>query len=440
MRTKVASIMLAAILMVGSAHGQGLPAASQSHAAPDAQIIQQLTPEQLDQLLAPIALYPDDLLSDILMAATYPLEVVEADRWVRDPQNASLSGSQLLAALAKQDWDPSVKSLVPFSRILRVMDDELDWTERLGEAFLADQTAVMDSVQRLRQRALNAQRLASFPEATVTTDEQIVSIEPSTPSLVYIPVYDPTVVYGDWPYPAFPPDTFPVVSDDATVIGLGYRWLSAPIIAPLWGWHHFQWRGHNINIDRDRFAVLNVGHPLIEGDTWGHDPSHRGTVAYRGSGLRDPFGGANPSPGAPPSVPKFPAFQSQRGPESPLLGSALGSESATEIVPAFRRRAVPVLEPFSNGSDLHRFPTALVPLVHAAPPFGPTQTVEPATERIEPTARTRVPLATEPFARGMDVRIQTPRGISRRTFAPVMDPRAAPGGRSPFPGREAGKQ
>ena len=201
-----------------------------------------------------------------------------------------------MAALENQDWDPSVKSLAPFPRILRALDDELDWTERLGEAFLADQAAVMDSVQRLRQRALTAGRLVSFPEATVTAEEQIVSIEPSTPDLVYIPVYDPSVVYGDWPYPAFPPDTFPVFADGATVVGLGCRWLSAPIVAPLWGWHHLHWRRHDINIDRDRLAVFNVGHPPIEGDTWGHDPTHRRTVPFRDAGVRARFGGATPLP------------------------------------------------------------------------------------------------------------------------------------------------
>ena len=172
-------ILLASAFGVARAYAQAPPATSQDEAAPDAQSVVQLAPEQLDQLLAPIALYPDDLLGDILMAATYPLDVVEAARWVRDPNNALLSGDQLVAALEKQDWDLSVKSLAPFPRILRAMDDELDWTARLGEAFLADQAAAMDSVQRLRQRALAAGRLVSFPEATVTAEEQIVSIEPS---------------------------------------------------------------------------------------------------------------------------------------------------------------------------------------------------------------------------------------------------------------------
>ena len=128
-----------------------------------------LTAEQLDQLVAPIALYPDPLIAQILMAATYPLEVVEADRWLRIPANAALKGDALTAALQQQPWDPSVKSLVPFPQLLRMMDSNLHWTEQLGDAFLAQQADVMDAVQRLRQRAQAAGSLASTPQQTVST-------------------------------------------------------------------------------------------------------------------------------------------------------------------------------------------------------------------------------------------------------------------------------
>ena len=323
-------------------------------------------------------------------------------------------------ALEKQDWDPSVKSLAPFPRILRMMDDELGWTEQLGEAFLADQAAVMDSVQRLRQQAQSAGRLVSFPEATVTAEEQIISIEPSTPDLVYVPVCDPSVVYGDWPYPAFPPDNFHVYSDGATVVGLGCRWLSAPIVAPLWGWQHFHWRKHDINIERSRFAVLNGNHPPIAGDTWGHDPSHRHNVEYRDPGLRARFVGATPPPEAPSMMRGFPPFLVPRVSSARPLRPTLSSDPATD-----RFRGIPpAFEPFGRGTDVRRFPTAPVPGVHIMPPLGPTQTGEPTTQRIEPTATTHIPLAPEPLGRRANVPIQTELGISRRTFAPAMDPRA----------------
>src|ERR1700691_6134528 len=157
----VAGAVLAAVVAATAADAQAPPAAQlgpeapepQEPEAPQPQTAPLLTPELLNQMLAPIALYPDELLGDILMAATYPLDVVEAARWLQDPRNASLKGDQLIAALQQQNWDPSVKLLTPFPSILRMMDAKLEWTERVGEAFLADPKAVMDAVQRLRRRA-----------------------------------------------------------------------------------------------------------------------------------------------------------------------------------------------------------------------------------------------------------------------------------------------
>ena len=132
---------------------------------------------RLGQMLAPIALYPDDLLADILMAATYPLDVVEAARWLQDPQNVALKGDQLFAALQQKAWDPSVKSLAPFPRILRILDANLEWTEQLGEAYLADPAALMDAVQRLRRRAQSAGRLVTTPQEIVRTEQEPTRIE-----------------------------------------------------------------------------------------------------------------------------------------------------------------------------------------------------------------------------------------------------------------------
>ncbi|MCY0853576.1 DUF3300 domain-containing protein [Cupriavidus sp. D39] len=154
------------------------------------------SPEVLDQILAPIAQYPDALVSQILLAATYPLEVVQADQWLQDPANAALSGDQLAAALDRLPWEPSVKSLLRFPQILRLMDGNRDWMERLGDAFLADQAGVMDSIQRLRHRAKAAGGLSSTPQAVVTTQVSAIEIEPARPDMVYIPVYDPQLVYG----------------------------------------------------------------------------------------------------------------------------------------------------------------------------------------------------------------------------------------------------
>ena len=154
--------------------------------------------EQLDQLLAPIALYPDALLAQILMAATYPLEIVKADRWLQDPSHANLRGDQLAEAIEAETWDPSVKSLVPFPQILRIMSQELDWTEQLGDAVVAQQPDVMDAVQRLRHEAAAAGTLWSNAQQRVTTERQGIVIEPANPEFVYPPTYNPAGVYGPW--------------------------------------------------------------------------------------------------------------------------------------------------------------------------------------------------------------------------------------------------
>src|SRR5216117_1870673 len=143
---------------------------------------------ELDQMLAPIALYPDSLLTQILMAPTYPLEVVEAARWSR--ANPSLKGDQAVQAVTQNSWDPSVKSLVAFPQILQMMDEKLDWTERLGDAFLAQQTQVMDTVQNLRQKAYEAGNLKSTDQVRVDQQGQTIVVEPARPDVIYVPYYD----------------------------------------------------------------------------------------------------------------------------------------------------------------------------------------------------------------------------------------------------------
>jgi len=198
--------------------------------------------EQLDQLLAPIALYPDALLAQILMAATYPLEIVKADRWLQDPAHANLQGNQLATALKAEAWDPSVKSLVPFSRILRMMDGALDWTEQLGNAVIAQQGDVMDAIQRLRYQAAAAGTLWSNAEQRVTTERQGIVIEPANPEFIYPPVYSPAV-YGPWPYPDYPP--LDISPDDYGVgfpmpFGIGFG-VGFAVVQPLWRWSAFDW-------------------------------------------------------------------------------------------------------------------------------------------------------------------------------------------------------
>ena len=162
-----------------------------------------LSQEELAQLLAPIALYPDELVSQILMASTYPLEVVQADRWVKSHKQSA--GEVLAKQLEKEPWDPSVKSLVNFPVVLASMSEKLDVTTKIGDAFLAQQKDVMDTIQLLRKKAYEAGNLKTTKEQKVVVEKEIIVIRPADPQVIYVPTYSPTVVYGVWMYPAYPP-------------------------------------------------------------------------------------------------------------------------------------------------------------------------------------------------------------------------------------------
>lgn len=244
-------------------------------------------PQQLDQMLAPIALYPDPLLAQILMASTYPLEVVEAARWMQQGNRMSLTGAQLDAALQPIDWDPSVKSLVPFPQVLQMMNSNLEWTEALGDAFVAQQGDVTDSVQRLRHQAMAAQTLRTSPQETIFIQGGMIVIQPANPQIVYVPYYDPALVYGRWVYPDYPPVYFPPPPHYGFVAGPGiYFGLGFGIVRTLWGWNQWDWGRRVIKIDPDRYNQMrrheidHDNHQKYQDNQWRHDPSHRGGVSY----------------------------------------------------------------------------------------------------------------------------------------------------------------
>ena len=253
--------------------------------------------EQLDRMIAPIALYPDSLLAQILMAATYPLEVVMADRWIK--QNRNLQGDQLNDALDNQNWDTSVKALVPFPDVLSMMSEKLDWTQMVGDAFLAQDGDVMDTVQQLRQRAYAADNLKSTEKQQVTVEDASIRIEPTNPEVVYVPAYDPLWVYGPWWWPGYPPYVvYPywpgvVIAPGFIAFGVGY------FVGAFWGhaWGHWDWghhrvyvnERHNININHRNFDTSNM-----RTTPWMHDPSHRRGVYYRDPSLRERFRQKNP--------------------------------------------------------------------------------------------------------------------------------------------------
>jgi hypothetical protein len=274
------TLLLVIISLIGAvpfiATAQPIPAAQSSPPNPASTA---LTNQQLDQLTAPVALYADPLVGMILIAATYPLEIGEAQRWLQDPVNATVKGAELANALRQESWDRSVKSLVAFPQILEAMNDDMEWTERIGDAFLAQQDAVMNSIQRLRQRAATDGVLKSTPQQTVSTEDQNIAIEPADPMTVYVPYYDPTVVYGEWPWAENPPVYFvppvDVIIGAGAVICFGSGDL---IVGPLWGWNHWDWRNHRLDIVPGPFGASPT--PLRTGP-WEHDPAHRHGVPYR---------------------------------------------------------------------------------------------------------------------------------------------------------------
>jgi Protein of unknown function (DUF3300) len=218
-----------------------------------AQSYRQQTPEQLQQLVAPIALYPDSLVSQILAASTFPEQVVEADRWVQ--ANPDLKGDDLGRAVDQQPWDPSVKALTGFPSVLGNMDKNLAWTSSLGDAYYNQQPDVVDAVQVMRRRAQDAGNLRTTPQQTVTEQDSTISIEPPDPDVVYVPAYDPWLVYGDpivaWPgwYP------YPGIWYGGPYLSFGPAFGIGWYRGYGWGWHHwgFDWRDRYVIHDHDRY-------------------------------------------------------------------------------------------------------------------------------------------------------------------------------------------
>lgn len=269
-----------------------------------AQDVRRIDPEQraidfsqqeLDQMLAPIALYPDSLLTQILMASTYPLEIVQAARWSRN--NAGYSGEQAVRAVEQQNWDPSVKSLVAFPNVLELMDSSLDWTERLGNAFLSQEQQVWDTVQNLRARANAAGNLQSNEQVRVLQSGPIYVIEPSRPDVIYVPYYDPLIVYGDWWWPGYAPYRWAPWPGYYARGGYsrGYYWGSGISIGYGFFFGGIDWRQRHVSVvNHNSFYYRNVNRRPAPGNHWQHDPDHRRGVPYRNPTLRQQFAPQQP--------------------------------------------------------------------------------------------------------------------------------------------------
>lgn len=261
--------------------------------------------EQLQQMLAPVALYPDALLSQILMACTYPSNVADAAAWSK--ANSKLQGDAAVNAVANQPWDPSVQSLVAFPEVLAQMAQQPEWVQNVGDAFLAQPDDVMSSIQALRAEANKAGNLKSNEQQKVVVQQAsagttVIQIEPANPEVVYVPTYNPTVVYGVWAYPGYPPPYWPpppgyyhpVATGLAAGIAFG---VGIAVVNSLWG--GFDWHHNNVNINVNRYNHINVNH-RISGNgnvNWNHNPQYRRGTPYRDNQSRQRYdkgiGGAN---------------------------------------------------------------------------------------------------------------------------------------------------
>jgi hypothetical protein len=297
------ALFAAAMFGAVAAWAQNAPAPTQTPPATTNVSVPPTTPdppplkaEEIDALVAPIALYPDNLLAQVLIASTYPLEIAMAAQWKM--QNPNLQGEQLANALQTQTWDASVKAMVEVPTALDQMSQRLDWTQKLGDAFLAQQKDVMDSVQRLRQLAQSKGTLMSGEQQKVVTENQTIIIEQTNPQTMYVPYYDPYYMYGGWPYAAYPPYYWPTPPGYYLGAGLAFG-LGVAIIGGAWN-NWADWNGGNINVDinRDNFNNINRDNIANRRDnansrSWQHNPENRRGTNYRDQATRERFGQSN---------------------------------------------------------------------------------------------------------------------------------------------------
>jgi hypothetical protein len=301
-----AAILCAVVLLPGNV--AVVAAQDQQPAAAPEETAVKIPADQLDSLVAPIALYPDALLSQTLVASTYPLEIVQLKQWL--DQHKDLKGKALADAALKQDWDPSIQALAGLPDLVKQLADNIKWTTDLGNAFLAQQSDVMDAVQRMRKKAEDAGNLKSSEQQKVETkvveNKQVVIIEQASPEVVYVPSYNPTVVYGAPVYP-YPPIAYPPPGYYAA--GMAISFGVGVAMGAFWGGGGWGcgWGGNNNvtinnnnnfvnNSNRQNFNNANRGNragtqPARGNSNWQHNPQHRGGAPYSDRSTANRFGG-----------------------------------------------------------------------------------------------------------------------------------------------------
>src|SRR5688572_17321721 len=267
-------IIVGSIIVAVAALGAAAPSWAQAPMqAPHQDEAVRFVQAELDSMLAPIALYPDTLLSQLLIAATYPRDVVEAAAWAR--ANPGLAGDNAVRAVANEPWDPSVKSLVAFPQVLAMMDEHMEWTERLGDAFMSNPTTVSDTIQALRGRADQAGNLRSSEEAVVRRDYGNYVIEPAQPEVVYVPYYDPRTAYGQWWWPHYEPMWWQPWAGYAWTPGYtGFAFGYGVAVGSGFWYTSFDWPRRYIRFSHHRPHYWR-GHSHRHGHRWYSDNDHR---------------------------------------------------------------------------------------------------------------------------------------------------------------------
>ncbi len=291
--------LCAVLLLPGD--GIGRVAQAQGPGSTDQATAAKLPPERLDSLVAPIALYPDPMLSQTLVASTYPLEIIQLQQWLE--KNKGLKDQALADAVKKQDWDPSIQAMAALPDVVKQLAENIKWTAELGNAFLAHQSEVMDAVQRMRKKAMDAGNLRSTEQQKVETKvvetKTVVVVEQANPQVVYVPSYNPVVVYGPPVYP-YPPIAYPPPGYYAAgmAISFGVGVAMGAMWGGGWGWG-CGWGGNdidiNVNNNFNRNTNINRGGDRTNiGNTsnkWQHNPQHRGGAPYSDRATASKYGG-----------------------------------------------------------------------------------------------------------------------------------------------------
>ena len=277
-----------------------LAQSSTAGSSPAGEEVARIPPEQLDSLVAPIALYPDPMLSQTLVASTYPLEIIQLQQWLA--QNKNLKEQALADAVKKQDWDPSIQAMAALPDVVKQMGENIKWTTDLGNAFLAQQSDVMDAVQRMRKKAKDAGNLNSTEQQKVETkvveSKQVIVVQQANPEVVYVPSYNPTVVYGPPAYP-YPPIAYPPPGYYAAGMAISFGIGIAMGAAWGGGWgYNSGWGGNNnVTINRNNTVVNNSNRQNVSNrsargnNNWQHNPQHRGGAPYSNRATASKYGG-----------------------------------------------------------------------------------------------------------------------------------------------------